>query len=192
MASQEFWDDQFLKGASAPVAWQFIARNLITTANMSRRIIVAQHERLIADARAANAIGLVASEGPDLAPAAPTIMLYGFAIENVTKAVLIAQGTVATKGLKIAQSLKTHDLSGLVAQTGLQLDDEERKFLADATKLTELGRYPVQSSPNRSEYAVGVMIPSDFERALKVLQRLESLLRLSTGMALPEMDLGAL
>ena len=74
----------------------------------------------------------------------PPGMLYGFAIENALKGLIIAKGGASVSEKKIDPKIKTHNLVSLATDAGIALDDNEREVLATISMLAEwAGRYPV-------------------------------------------------
>jgi hypothetical protein len=175
MADQQFWDEQFELTANHPLSWQTWAHDLIVTANVLRRLIDADDRTYWEGVPDANGKppGI-----PEHRTAGATLMLYAFAVENLAKAVRIAQGVRATtEGPRLSKETFAHHRVSLhVAATGVSLDQEDRNLLDRMERFIERGRYPVQMRPHQQRYADAIFFPADFQRSLLQLQRLENLL----------------
>lgn len=189
VADQEYWDDQFLRGAVTPISWQSAARDLISTANIVRRVIEQRNLEMMEGLKAAKQAGQTQQKWC-LPPVAPAFMLYAFAVENLAKAILVAKGTPSTSGLRLAENIKGHRLRDLVSRTGMVPAADQNVLLDKMERFVERGRYPVQAKPHQQPYADGISIPTDFSRALSLLEELETLLRRVSPCALGAEALG--
>jgi hypothetical protein len=175
MASREFWEEQFEAGANSPPGWRWSAHDLIAAANIVRRSIEAGDSEQRARWTGRTEVVVTSAHRP----VAPAMMLYAFAVESLTKAVLIACGTKATEGMRLAKALNTHDLVALVKETGLSIDNETNQLLQRMSRFIASGRYPVLTRPHPVEFGDGIVIPQDFDCALALLQRLDDTLCLA-------------
>src|SRR5215831_6448474 len=124
-----------------PLAWQWSARQFVCAANILR----------------------ARCEAGDLfAPGAPSRnslwkphnvvrLLYGLALENLLKGLLVAQGTDATSTGRLNKILKTHDLASLWERAGLPVTDQTKDVLRNLRWSIETGKYPVGTAPNSSD-----------------------------------------
>ena len=118
--SEALFLDQFEKVANLPIAWRLTAESLLRAA----RVLVPMMEE---DSRAAFD---PATEHPEHPVGPVYMMLAGFAVENLTKALIIEKdASPVTKGGALVL-LKTHDLIDLLDQAGLTLS-EEAWYLAE-------------------------------------------------------------
>ena len=121
--------------------WQWMARDLLAAANaihVHRRGPAVRRGKGTDDARVDTS-------------AAPILMLYGMALENLLKGLLIAQGTPATVSGELNPVLKTHHVLELWRKAGLAIDTEQERLLSALGWAVETGgRYPVGRRPNPS------------------------------------------
>ena len=128
--------EQFKRAGQLPIIWQWTARDLVCAANTLRR----RREELVA----ANA-----PEGASRhATKMPILLLYGLALENLLKGLLVAQGTDATTTGKLNATLKTHDVLRLWRLAGLSLDEPAEDLLKRLHYSIEVGKYPVGTKPD--------------------------------------------
>jgi hypothetical protein len=74
----------------------------------------------------------------------PYMLLYGYALENMIKALLIGQGINATIDGRLNEKLKKHKLKSLVnTHTQIKLGDDEKEILDQLTEIIEEGKYPI-------------------------------------------------
>jgi hypothetical protein len=74
----------------------------------------------------------------------PAGLLYGFAIENALKGLIIANQPDILSASRIDPQIASHDLIALATSAGLTLSDDERKVLGLMSIIVEwAGRYPV-------------------------------------------------
>jgi hypothetical protein len=147
--------ETFFAAAQQPVAWLLTAERLAEAAEVivaSQAALEEQYQRAyeaaVAELEASpNGIAEIRHREPNYLPAG---MLYGFAIENALKGLIIARGLVTVSGVKIDPKIQTHDMVFLATSVGITLDNDERDVLATISMLAEwAGRYPV---PARSEH----------------------------------------
>jgi len=127
--------------AGRVAVWQWVARDLLAAAN-----VLHQHRRGSAPRRRKGR-----SDSPVDRSSAPILLLYGMALEDLLKGLLIAQGTPATVGGKLNRALKTHDVLALWRKAGVTVDDERAAVLSALAWAIEIGgRYPVGLHPSPS------------------------------------------
>jgi hypothetical protein len=172
MAKREFWNKHFEITANHPLSWQTWAHDLILTANILRRRIEADDKTYFD--------GIPDASGkppgiPEHRTAPATLMVYAFAVENLAKAIRIAQGVRATDGLRLRRdTIAHHRVTSHVAATGVRTSQKDRKLLERMERFIERGRYPVQMKPHQKRYADAIYLPTDFTRTMSLLQRLEN------------------
>jgi hypothetical protein len=75
-------------------------------------------------------------------------LLYGLALENLVKGLLVAQGVDATATGELNKSLRTHDLVKLWKRAGLPASDATDEILRNLHWSVEVGKYPVGTKPD--------------------------------------------
>jgi hypothetical protein len=122
--------EHFKRVGQVPLAWQMVARELICAAN----ILMARCRR-------------VQGEPLDLerihTTSGPATLLYGFAVENLIKGLLVAQGVDATSTGVLNAKLKSHDLPYLFREAKVPLGPMDERLLQQLRGIVEAGRYPV-------------------------------------------------
>ncbi len=115
------------------------------------------------------------------------LMLYGYAIENLCKGVIV--GSISAKDRRrlreegrLPKQLKTHNLLRLVKSTGLEVDLEDEDILRRMERSTLWeGRYPVpglsdgvgpQKFSNGKRYSMSWLGLGDIERSRRLIERL--------------------
>jgi hypothetical protein len=99
--------DEFKASGQMSLLWQWTAREFVCSANILRG--AAENASLFPD-----------ETGNHLwKPRAAVWLLYGLALENLVKGLLVAQGIEATAKGELNKSLKTHDLVTLWERAGL-------------------------------------------------------------------------
>ena len=88
--------DQFKKTGQLPLVWQWLSRDFLCAANILR-------------SRAGKASQISSSDSL-WTLTGPMMLLYGLALENLLKGLLVAQGADATSTGELNQKLKTHNL----------------------------------------------------------------------------------
>ena len=121
------WDDQYRSLAEQPITWTLVADRL----SRAFAVLAAQtaHDNKSAPRTEPNLIAV-------------TLMMGGFAIENLLKALVVStDGPWDEKG---RFDLHTHNLLELAQDTGLDLTDDERLLLEKIEAfVTWAGRYPI-------------------------------------------------
>src|SRR6202035_234570 len=82
------WRDEFEGRGQTPIFWQIQARSLLCAAN-----VLAERAGTIASGRAAAPTEV---EDPAHLRLEPVFLLYGYALENLVKGLLVARGEDAT------------------------------------------------------------------------------------------------
>jgi len=181
----------FKAAGQMPVLWQTVARDLICAANvlMERKEAAWHQHRDIA------AGGKEMESSLFHASLALTMMLYGLALENLVKGLLVAQGVDATSTGKFNKKLKGHDLPRLFDDACVPMTPEDLRLLEQLYLTIESGKYPVGLKPARSPLIVksGFVYPRDLHHIERLLQTLDRSLRdAQPDEALPEINLLAL
>jgi hypothetical protein len=105
------------------------------------------------------------------------LMLAGFAIENLAKALLLHRGkAVVTNGKITDANLKDHGAHKLLNRAGVKLSREERDFINRMDKaVIWSGRYPVPLTARRlAAENLHVTNPADLEAFRRLFKRLAS------------------
>lgn len=140
--------DKFKRTGQIPLAWQWTARNLIGAAN-----------RLQRDRETTQA---AAPTKPDrwFDSRQAILLLYGVALENLLKALLVAQGVDATSTGRFNTKLQTHNVLSLWRQANLATDDAKEDLLHKLQWSIEAGKYPVGVKPDPKPSPVWLALPS--------------------------------
>jgi hypothetical protein len=127
--------------AARPLAWQWVSRDLLAAANalhLHRRGPGPRERKGEGDSRI------------DMSPA-PILLLYGMALENLLKGLVIAKGMPATVKGQLNPKLKTHDVLKLWGMAGLTVDENAEPLLSALGWAVQTGgRYPVGLQPSPS------------------------------------------
>jgi hypothetical protein len=147
--------ETFFEAAQQPVAWLSKAQRL---AGAAEAIVASQaaleegysraYDAAVAELEASmNRIAEIRHPEPNYLPAG---MLYGFAIENALKGLIIAKGLGTVSRSKIDPKIMNHDLVSLATDAGIALDNSERAVLETISMIAEwAGRYPVAGSVHK-------------------------------------------
>lgn len=128
--------EDFTRAASLPLMWQLTARQLVFAANVLREI----HETDDTD-------------DASYASSVPILLLYGFALENLLKGLLVAQGFPAvvpdakSAGPKLNEEIMGHDLAALFRKAGLAQSEGDNEVLTRLSWVIRAGKYPVGTKP---------------------------------------------
>ena len=171
--------EQFEAAANEPHRWQHTAREFIRAANY----LLDWHD-----------VPLVEADPGDLECShygtnSPMLVLYAVAIENLLKAVLLAQGSRAVSGGKLSNDFSHHNLTRYADDAGLVLNADQRPLLDRLHDVIQAGRYPVAKAPSRNPGAWQLHYPGDVERIWSILECLEDALRATGKPCLPPVDL---
>lgn len=188
------WSRQLFKAAQHPVAWLLSAERLRDAAE-----IICEHEQAAEipyfQARTSaekEAVAEAYADGKDAGVAEikavppnypPAQLLYGFAIENVLKGLIVANTPSLIEERELNDELTTHNLVKLAEKAQFPVQAQERPVLEALSQLsTWAARYPVART--RREYISSVSNPHElldygsahpvmrmfFERARKELE----------------------
>lgn len=80
-----------------------------------------------------NQTALVRFPHPDVLPA---FSLFGYALENIFKGLLVSKEPTLVKADKLSDKLKEHNLLSLAAAAGITLSDREKRILGWVTEVT--------------------------------------------------------
>jgi len=167
--SRSWWREQFQRQAIQPRTWELKAAELEYAAEVLWNQQLTDFPlQLSAKVAPPASIGVA-------------LMLYGLAIENLAKAVIVASGSPLDNKGRI--SFKVHKLAELVRQARLRMTMKDEFFLHRLTEFVEwAGRYPVPLSFQKMQPfrwpdgsfgpAYSSMSGSDIEHARKIIQRL--------------------
>jgi hypothetical protein len=158
--------------AAQPKFWQWSARDLICAANILRS--------------QCNRPASISPIPEDLwKPHNGMRLLYGLALENLLKGLLIANGVKPILSGKLNPQLKTHNLVDLWRRARLPLDQNTNRILKILRWSVEVDKYPVGTKPDpdvpsafwlaemRNIEAVGRLL-SAVEDALRVKEPVHS------------------
>ena len=177
----------FERAAREPLAWQLVARELVYAANLLyKRYTEARPEELLKVKWPPPPIDLNRFH----ASGRPVLLLYGLAIENLIKAVLISEGHSPVQNRRLNTSFKTHDLTGLFRAGRLSLRSDVEKLLKRLQAAIESGKYPIPTQP--APVFDDAISRREFDLIHRVLEGLESALHAlseSRVKRLPKTDL---
>jgi aryl-alcohol dehydrogenase-like predicted oxidoreductase len=122
----------------------------------------------------------------------PQLLLYGAAVENLLKAIRVAQGVPALTGRSLNGDLATHDLRRYAEEAGLKPDKTEARLLQQLQDVLEAGKYPVAKKPGRNALAWSFDYPGDISAIWALLERVDAMLRASGTRCMPSTDLRTL
>lgn len=79
---------------------------------------------------------------------APVYLLYGLAVENLLKGLLVAKSVATPIRGKLNPTLRTHDLPRLFVLAGLKAAPHENRLLRKLQWYVQSGKYPVAIKPS--------------------------------------------
>lgn len=129
---------------------QMQARSLFCAANVLRERATA-----IAVGRLA---GPTEAEDPPHLRLMPVFVLYGYALENLVKGLLVARGADATWSGALNKDLRHHCLTELFRVAGVQIGPEENRLLEDLRDAIESEKYPVGVKPRSRPRRLGLSV----------------------------------
>jgi len=159
--NDEVWIDQFKKVGKSASLWQQSARHLVCAAN------VLYHRELRIPREAG-----IAPSGIFIA-----LMLYGLALENLLKGLLVARGLEATSTGHLSRKLRHHRLRLLCQETGIDISSDEADLLEELQRLIESAKYPFGVHPRLGKARRGIIVPTDFKLTFALIDRVEETLR---------------
>jgi hypothetical protein len=121
----------------------------------------------------------------------PMLVLYGTAVENLLKAILVAKGESLVAEGRLKPQFGHHRLLEYARAADLELTPEVAELLQRLSHVMYAGRYPTASEAGSSPGAWTLDYPADVERVWSVLEQLESVLRSTGTPCLPAVDLRA-
>lgn len=168
---KKFWDEQHKLSGNMPVVWLLTAEQLLRSfqmlADQARQDV---HDAFRGDASVRFPIGSTA------------MMLGGFAIENLLKAIKVSQGSQVFDDRGFF-TLKTHNVLELAVEAGVELDAAEEALLERLEQFVIwAGRYPIPLSsedlrPRTLENGgfaprTCISIPGDFDAVIALAEKL--------------------
>lgn len=105
------------------------------------------------------------------------MLLYGLALENLLKGLLVAQGVDATSAGALNNRLKTHNLASLWKQAGLPLNDSREDALKNLHWSIEAGKCPVGTKPDFGSPSPVWVALTNLDQVLDLLTMAEDKLR---------------
>ena len=121
----------------------------------------------------------------------PMMILYATAIENLLKAILVANGESLVANGRLKPQYGHHRLLEYAVEARLELTPEVAGLLQRLSHVAYAGRYPIARVAGESPGAWTLNYPADVERVWNVLEQLESVLRSTGTPCLPAVDLRA-
>ena len=129
----------------------------------------------------------------------PAFLLFGYALENLFKGIIVANDPTLISDAKLSSELKSHDLSFLAEKAVVTLSNAERK---NCDRLTAIvvwaGRYPAPTQPNgySTPDLPQITMPAelflkeqeDLDNIRAVLARATATLKNSLSQSLPTSD----
>jgi hypothetical protein len=125
--------DEFKERGQIPLVWQWTAREFVCAANILRQKC-ADTELFAPGSPSGSSLWK---------PRKAIRLLYGLALENLLKGLLVAQGVDATSTGQLNAQLKTHNLVKLWKMTSLPMSDPTEHILRNLQWSIEVGKYPV-------------------------------------------------
>lgn len=175
--------DEFKRAGQMPLLWQWTAREFICAGNILLRALE-------------DPKWFDATESPDGAitkPVKAMWLLYGLALENLLKGVLVARGSDATKTGKLNKTLKNHDLVRLWRSAGLPESEATDELLKNLRWSIEPGKYPVGTRPDAQAPAPMWVSLMNARDVLRLVEQAEDALRTAgQHWALPKTNLANL
>jgi hypothetical protein len=171
------WRDEFELTGQNPIAWQLQARSHLAAAN-----VLVKRAHSLPQIRT----GEVSEEyDPPHLRMMPVYLLYGYALENLVKGLLVARGETATwsgsldenRSASLDRGLKHHCLSELFRVAGVRPTKEESRLLEGLRDAIESEKYPVGVRPRSRKRILGLDPGGDIRRVFVLFRRMEHSLR---------------
>lgn len=166
-----------------PEAWQEVAHDLVGCANILLDAALERKQlQWLAGARGSVSFRVV-------------MMLYGFAAENLIKAIIVAKNPICgplfpvSKGTLVGR-FANHNLPELVKEAGLGVSASQEHLLKRLKEFIECGKYPVgrrEGEGRATQVSFGALDWSDVLQLLGYLE--EELQRASGGLVAAHPDL---
>ncbi len=155
--------------AETPRLWQMWAREYLYSGNRLMDLFYRLHLQWDDSTRETTQMDW------ELTSTGPIMLLYGVAIENLIKGIMVAQGKVEiVQDGKLSSSIGHHSLTDLCRLAGLKQSDVDRRLLIRLQRAIE-NKYPVSKKPTSpDEYSGSWKENSDFQHILMVFNTLET------------------
>ena len=163
--NQEQWDDDFAGKGQTSIFWQIQARSLLSAANVLR-----ERAQIIAGGRA---VEPPQADDPPHLRLMPVFLLYGYALENMVKGLLVARGENATWSGTLDKDMRHHCLTELFRVAEVRTSREDRQVLEDMSDAIESGKYPVGTRPRTRERRLRTNPEALFERIFGLVRKME-------------------
>lgn len=163
------WREDFEGRGQTSAYWQQHARSLLCAANVLR-----ERAKVLEERRDLAPDGLV--DPPNLR-LMPVYVLYGYALENLIKGLLVARGETATWSGTLEKDFRHHDLTGFFRRARVKTNAEEKSLLVDLREAIESGKYPVGVKPQNRKRDLALDVDGDFRIVLLLFRRIEESLR---------------
>lgn len=181
----DFWLEQYkLIETLGPLPWQESARQLVYSANLLRaRDKLFSYDVIVEGMK---------SPHPNYGQVCVfhALMLYGLALENLLKGLLVARGAPSTRTGSLDKNLRTHDLDRLFRQAMYSPSAAESRLLKRLQHHVENAKYPHGLRP-RDLGADVPNIDSDIRATFQLLEKVEQALQ-GRKWHLPPIDLRTL
>jgi len=159
--------EEYKKTGQIPLIWQYTAREFVCAANILRAKY--EDENFFTQ----NAPGESSSNKPYNA----IRLLYGLAMENLLKGLLVAQGIDATSTGELNKQLKSHKLVHLWEMAGLPLTGQTESVLKILRWAVETGKYPIGTKPDPNAPTTFWIAVVSFDKIAELLEIVEDSLR---------------
>jgi hypothetical protein len=171
--------DEYRRAAELPLLWQWTAREYVCSANILREAV--ERGCTFADPDGTNVMWK---------PRAAIWLLYGLALENALKGLLVARGADPARDGTLGKSFKTHDLANLWKRAALQCPAFTETLLTQLSWWVETGKYPIGTKPAQDSAEGFWNSLIDARTVLALIERVEDAIRSAKpSWALPKRDL---
>ncbi|MGH9430772.1 MAG: hypothetical protein ACRD3T_04455 [Terriglobia bacterium] len=167
------WRDEFERTGQNPIAWQLQARSHLGAAN-----VLLQRAQSLPQGRG----GEVSEDhDPPHLRMMPVYLLYGYALENLAKGLLVARGETATwsgsldesRSASLDRGLKHHCLNELFRVAAVKTNAQESRLLDDLRDAIESEKYPVGVRPRYRKRTLGADPVGNVQRVFALFRRME-------------------
>jgi hypothetical protein len=174
---QERWRDEFELAGQNPIAWQLQARSHLTAAN-----VLLERAQILGDPAGGGASD---EHDPPHLRMKPVYLLFGYALENLVKGLLVARGETATwagsleenRSAVLDKGLRHHCLTELFRIAAVKTDAREGRLLEDLRDAIESEKYPVGVRPRSRKRTLGRDSVGDVQGVFALFRRMEESLR---------------
>lgn len=171
----ERWRDEFELTGQNPGAWQLLARRHLSAAN-----VLLKHVQLVGQSDMSPEERIA----PELRMM-PIYLLFGYALENLVKGLLVARGHNATwanpfeekKPISLDKGFRHHCLPELFRAAAVKTSSKEKQVLEDLRDAIESEKYPVGVRPRSRKRTLGTNPAGDVHEAVELFRRVEASLR---------------